>query len=223
MSAMFGEDPRVKGRPGPITLPVLVVYTFLLRQSHRCSDLHVLVAGWEHFTSDFMRQYSVPERARSLRRMIGEGHLQHEESWEAPLDRLLYKYHKILLPYVANDGNCLLFEIVLQSPRGRLIKVWDPVNLWGKGDPLCRQEVVTILEVFFGGERDVPVYLWGEVDPVAKGSSSCSALLLMIMTYLIWGLDPGVWSENDECVIRSYVWHCLLEGRILDPPRCKLI
>jgi hypothetical protein len=101
--------------------------------------------------------------------------------------------------------------------------VWDPMNVWGKGDPLCRAEVQIILEVFFEGDREIPVYVWREGDPLQRSRYGCSGMLLMAMAYLSRGLDPGSWTDNDEGVLRGYIWHCLLEGRILDPPRCKLL
>jgi hypothetical protein len=183
--------------------------------------MDILAGDLLSFRPTFKEDYSDNLRVQTLARLLGPG--------AAPgmtegllLDAIFMKYKTILLPY--NVGQeFLLFEVVLQSERGRLVKVWDGAKIWNQGDPRKREEVVTILDVFFGGDKRVPVFVWEKGDPLYSSGRSSAAFAFMTMCYRCCGLKPQQWTACDAAIARTYLWGSLLHGTIMKVPKLRLV
>lgn len=219
---MFDEDVGVRSQQGCRVTPTTIMLGIaVLRRHVESGAMGILVGDLLSFRPTYKSDYSVDLRGQALARLLGpqaapgldQGHY---------LDAIFRQYKTILLPYNLNQ-DFLLFEIVLQSERGRMVKVWDGAKLWERGDPRKRAEITTIMDVFFGGDKRVPVFVWEKGDPLHGPCSGAGAFLYLAMCYRALGLKLQEWTTIDEGIARSYLWGCLLNGDIMHVPKLKLV
>jgi hypothetical protein len=218
---MFGEDVSPQGQSGYVPATIIMLGIATLRRHTRGNSIPVLVGDLLDFRPTFKDDYSMERRASALERLLG-----HEAgrglTYGNYLDEIFGQYKTILLPYNIKQG-FLLFEIILQSDRGRMIKVWDGGQQWQQGDPRRRDEIKTIIDVFFGGDAKVPVYMWEGGDPQYGSSNGAGACLVLTMCSRAMNVKPQGWGACDEGVVRAFIWGCLLHGTITTIPQMKLM
>jgi hypothetical protein len=170
----------------------------------------------------FVDDYSPAKRSQALTSLLGIEKDQAAHPYGYCLDLIYSKYDKVILPYNVDRGFVVL-ELVLKSIQGRYIKVWDGNQLWMGGDPRRRGEITTLIDVFYGGDSRVPVYVWREGDPKYEHKYGAGAFAFMTMCHRALEAEPMGWTDVDECIARNYAWACILDGAILDFPKLKLL
>lgn len=199
----------------------IMIATATLRQHLRCHpSLQVLAGSLLDFRPTFKDDYAGSEKAGTLTRLMGLSEPCHLSVRDI-MDLMFRNYHRVLLPYNVGQ-DYLVFELALQSPRGCYIKVWDSKKVWAKGDPKKRDETVTLLEVFFGGDRKVAVRTWEEGDPTYEAGYGAAAFAFMIMCYRALGEQPRNWRGVDEALFRNHMWACILSGIIVELPKARV-
>jgi len=218
---MFEENPTARGQAYYVTPTTVMLGMALLRHHVEARGMGILVGDLLSFQPTYKADYAMNVRGQALARLLGLEAAPglHEGQY---LDAIFKKYKTILLPYNV-DHDFVLFEIILQSTRGRIVKVWDGAKLWERGDPRRRDEVLTIVDVFFGGDKRVPVHVWEKGDPFYGQGNSAGAFLHLCMCYRALGMKPQEMTNCDEGIVRSYMWGCLLHGTILNVPTLKLV
>lgn len=217
---MFEEDPEARGHAYHLTGPCTMLAIAVLRYHVKAMGLPVLCGDLLDFRPTYKAYFSVENRAKALERLLGPDAMPGMP-FGYYLDVVLNSKTTILLPY-NEDQQYLLFELVLRSDRGRLIKVWDGAGVWNKGDPRRREEVMTMMDVFYGGDTSVPVYVAEKGDPSYGQCHGAGAFLFLSMCYRALGLKPQSWGPEDEAVARNFLWTCIMNGNIGKFPRLKL-
>lgn len=218
---MFEEEVNNQGQACYVTPTSLMLAMAVLKRHIKCRDVPVLVGDLLHFRPTFKVDYSAERRAGALERLLGAEAVTGLGPGEY-LDVIFSKYKTILLPYNVKQ-DFLVFEVVLQSDRGRMVKVWDGAQVWVRGDPRTREEIKTIVDVFFGGDSGVPVYVWEKGDAAFGTSRGAGAFTFLTMCYRALGLKPQEWEPCDEGVARSFLWGCILHGTIVQIPKLKMM
>lgn len=239
---MFDEDPESPGKgcyisDEPIQLFILMLLRRLVMRRDGAST--TLIGAIWSFCPSFRVDYADDKianpkteetyRARTLRQLlrINGGSVKGRETERLTssdyIQEIHRRFHRILLTHNVNDNHFVVIEVVLQSSRGRYIKVWDGMKTWGQGvNPKeLPPQLDVIVEVFFRG-HPVDVHLWEEGDPVQATGHGCGPFAVLILSYLTRGLRPPAWTSRDEAVARHYLWGCLLKGVILPPPKQRL-
>lgn len=217
---MFEEVSEAVGHAHQVTAQSIMLAIAVLRQHAKAKTLPILCGDLLDFRPTYKTYYALESRARALERLLGDGFMQGRP-YGYYHDIILTTKTTVLLPY--NVGHqYLLFELILRGDRGRLIKVWDGGNVWGKGDPKKREEVLLLLDVFYGGDSSVPVYVWEKGDPRIEQCHGAGAFLFLCMCYRVLGFKPQDWGPDDEAVARSHMWSCILNCTIGKVPQLKL-
>lgn len=220
LRCMFEEDQEARGHAHHLTGPSIMLAIAVLRRHIKGENLAILCGDLLDFRPTYKAYFSAENRASALERLLGADAMPGRP-YGYYLDMLLTSKTTILLPYNI-DQHYLLFEVVLRSDRGRLIKIWDGANLWAKGDPRKREEVKTLVDVFYSGDTSVPVYVGEKGDPSYSQCHGAGAFLFLSMCYRVLGLRPQGWGPHDEAVARSFLWTCILNGSMGKVPRVKL-
>lgn len=220
LRCVFEEDPAASGHSYHITAPTVMLGCAIIKSYIRRAKLSMLCGDLLDFRPSFKADYEGEGRGRSLQRLLGPD-AAPGKGYGDYLDIILKDKTSILLPYNLSH-HYLLLEVVLRSDDGRMIKVWDGANAWGKGDPRRREEIKTIRSVFFAGDLEVPVYVWRKGDPLYGQCAGAGAFLFLFMCYRVLGMKPKEWGAQDEAVARNFLWTCILNGDIATPPRLKL-
>lgn len=216
----FEEDSEARGHAYQITGATLMLGSAILNRHCTAENLPVICGDLLDFRPTYATDYSSENRARALERLLGIQEVR-DRPYGQVLDLMTATKTSLLLPYIMGQ-HYLVFELILRSDRGRMIKVWDGGNVWGKGNPRRREEVMTLLDVFFGGDTSVPVYVWEKGDPAYAQCHGAGAFMFMIMCYRVYKLRPQDWGTQDEAVARNFLWTCIVNGAISKVPRLKL-
>ena len=238
LDRMFSEDPDFPGHGRYIRHDTIHIFAHMLRRRLvrlYKEDSPILLGLAFDFPPNYQERYdnttindkkrNETYRATTLRRLLGR-HINRGAieflSADQYIEEIHRRFKRVILFYNLNDNHFIVFEIVLQSDRGRYLKVWDGMKIWGRGRlRKSIPQVKLIIEVFFRGEP-TDVYLWEEGDPSQDDGHGCGPFTALTLAYLTYDLKPPAWTHLDEPVARNYLWGCLLKGAIIRPPKQRL-
>lgn len=236
------HENRDPGREGAYVYPAIVEAAIecLLEQVIGGSEgaPRVLIGSTKHFpTRDYPTLWSTqpaPEGVHgetmvmsSLKQLIFYGARKDvtRDTHDAYITFLQANFDRILLPYMPNGLDFMLFDVVFnEAMGGPSVKVWDPANLMAGLDSTGMLLLQYVMGVFFAQGSAVDVRpTRGQEDPGYDDTHGSGPFVFFTMTHLASGRLPPAAGADDEAFVRSFMWGSVVHGTPLPLPKLKFI